>query len=209
MINYLHDIRNKLTLISGQATILSRKYGPEDFVPIQTNIMRINELVNNAYTYLSTNDSTPPVLQTSSTNEFLMQLNVLVETLKLIFPLEIVNEVLDFKTNQDFKICHNNDLILQIMENALGNSIDANATKIYTRVLEVDSKCIIELVDNGQGRAKEQHPLQKASVIPHGIGTKIITKNMTDMNGKAEWIPRLDSSGMILRLYFPMTTTLS
>jgi signal transduction histidine kinase len=208
MINYLHDIRNKLTLISGHAAILSKKYGPEDFVPIQTNIMRINDLVNNAYSHLCADDSEVRTSLTTSTKDFLAQMDVLVDALKLIFPLEIQNEVLDFKPNPDWKLLHNIDLILQIMENAIGNSINANSTKIYVRVLEVDSKCIIELVDNGQGR-KEPLPLQKASVIPHGIGTKIISKNMTTMNGKAEWIPRLDNTGMILRLYFPMMTTLS
>jgi K+-sensing histidine kinase KdpD len=208
MINYLHDIRNKLALISGHATILSKKYGAEDFIPIHTNVMRINDLVNNVYSHFCAKDSPERTSVTTTVKDFVSQMDVLTDALKLIFPLEIQNEVLDFKPNPDWKILYNIELILQIMENAIGNSINANSTKIYVRVLEVDSKCIIELVDNGQGK-KEPPALKKDSTIPHGLGTKIMRENMTAMNGKAEWIRRFDGNGMIVRLYFPITVTRS
>jgi signal transduction histidine kinase len=192
--------------------MLAKKYGAEDFTPINTNIMRINDIVNSAYIHLHAKEETKQAITNSSIKDFLDSMDVLVDAVKLIFSVEIQNEVLDFRPPaKNIEITKSIDLILQIMENAVGNSINANATKIYVRVLQVDTNCIIELVDNGVGgKPKEESPLlQKTSLIPHGIGTKIITKNMSDMNGKAEWHSRLDNTGMILRLYFPMKTVLS
>ena len=71
MLNYLHDIRNKLTIISGQATILARKYDNHtDFLPIISNVSRINELINEAYVSMSEHNN--PQLQKLSFNEFLI-----------------------------------------------------------------------------------------------------------------------------------------
>ena len=203
MINYLHDIRNKLTLISGHTSLLAKKYGPEDFTPITTNIMRINDLVNEAYLHLSSQDEKPPI-QSVTIKEFLSHLDVLADALKLIFSVEIKNEVLDYRISRPCEVDHNPKHIVQIMENAIGNSINADATVVYIRVLEVDHFCIVELVDNGNSTVKKTQEIKRDSIIPHGLGTKIITKYMSNMNGKAEWSPRFDGNGMVLRLYFPM-----
>lgn len=203
MINYLHDIRNKLTLISGHTSLLAKKYGAEEFAPINTNIMRINELVNEAYLHLNADKDSACCLS-ATIKDFLNHLDGLANALKLTFPIEIQNEVTDYRPATDFEIDYNANNLFQILENAIGNSLNANATKVYVRVLDVGNFCIMELVDNGHGKSKETPELQKASLIPHGLGTKIITKNMQNMNGKAEWAPRFDGTGMVLRLYFPI-----
>ena len=200
MLNYLHDIRNKLTLISGHTMLLSKKYGEEEFIPIKTNLFRISELINDAYR------STSEFKQAENTPlnkiEFVRQLDLLADTMQLLYPLHIKNEVRDFVSNDEFSIEFNNTLLVQVLENALDNSVKASSHKVIIRLLEVDKHCIFELVDDGSGKAKV-NDLKDISIIPHGIGKEIMIRNMQKMGGRIEWSSRLDYSGMIVRLYFP------
>lgn len=201
MLTYLHDIRNKLTLISGHTAILSRKYGEEEFLPIRTNLMRISELINDAYRHLQDDNEHPPIIFTPQ--EFIRQLDLLTETLQLLFSVEIKNETRDFKPKDLFHVEFNVALIFQVLENALDNSIKANSSKIIIRLLETRDHCIFEIVDNGIGKPLQECAISDVSIIPHGIGKEIMNQNMKHIHGKIEWLNRLDQAGMVVRLYFP------
>jgi nitrogen fixation/metabolism regulation signal transduction histidine kinase len=181
------------------------KYGEEDFLPIKTNVLRINDIVNDAYGQLTVTKNNSGTIDTLPVRDFLKKIDVLVDALKLIFPVCFKNEIEDFEPSGDFKLSYVISNLIQIMENAVGNSVAANADTVYIRLLETDKHFVIELVDNGTGKNKNNNlTIKEYSAIPHGIGTQIIETHMRGVNGRAEWRKRFDQDGMILRLYFPM-----
>jgi signal transduction histidine kinase len=200
MLTYLHDIRNKLTLISGHTTLLSKKYGEEDFTPIRMNLMRINEIINDAYKFMQQQIEEAPL--SLSSDDFIKQLVLITEAVALLYPLEMVNEVANFHPRGKFDVDFDNGLVFQVIENVIDNSLKAHATKLHIRLLESGNDCIFEIVDNGfKNETGVKSPT--ASAMPHGIGKEIIMDNMKKLNGKVEWTRRIDYSGMIVRLYFP------
>lgn len=201
MLTYLHDIRNKLTLISGHTTILSRKYGEEDFHAIRTNLIRINELINDAYRFMQ--EGYEECKLSFTPIEFIRQMDLLTETISFLYPVEVVNETRDYRPKDDFKIDFNINLIFQVIENAIDNSVKAKSTKLIIRLLETGNNCVFEIVDNGMEKKQADSAFEEISIIPHGIGKEIMNENMRKVQGKIEWARRLDNSGMIVRLYFP------
>ena len=202
MLTYLHDIRNKLTLVSGHTAILSKKYGEDEFTPIKINLDRICELINDAYRFLKEEENH---FSHYSLTEFIHELNLLTIKAQLHFSINILNEVNDFKFQQNFSVEISLSMIYRVIENAIDNSINAFATKINVRLIESKDYCIYEIVDNGSGNKKilPDNSMNAKSILPHGLGKEIMMHNMKNMGGKVEWLPRLDDSGMIVRLYFP------
>ena len=201
MLTYLHDIRNKLTLISGHTTILSKKYGEEDFHAIRTNLIRINELVNDAYRfmqegYVERRLSFTPI-------EFIRQMDLITETVSFLYPVDVINETRDYRPRSEYQIDFDINLVFQVIENAIDNSLKAKSTKLIIRLLESGNNCIFEIVDNGSSMKQPESSFEEISIIPHGIGKEIMIDNMRKINGKIEWARRMDNSGMIVRLYFP------
>jgi nitrogen fixation/metabolism regulation signal transduction histidine kinase len=91
------------------------------------------------------------------------------------------------------------------MENVLDNSLKANSSKIdiyLSRKLDGNS-FVIDVVDNGNGLNHNKNVNLNNTLIPHGLGTKIISQNMRIMNARVEWENRLDEKGAIVRLIFP------
>lgn len=202
MLNHLHDLRNKLTIISGHTAILANKYGEEDFFPIRTNLTRINDIINDAYQELKNREVERNVFY--NIDEFIRQMDLLTETVELLFPIQLINEVRSFKAQSPFQVELNIRLVFQTIENALDNSLKANSTKLIIRLFETSSHCVFEIVDNGVGKNTEiVTESDNFSNIPHGIGKEIMMQNMQMMKGKVEWTRRVDFAGMIVRLYFP------
>jgi signal transduction histidine kinase len=204
MLTYLHDIRNKLTLISGHTALLSKKYGEEDFNPIRINLMRINEIINDAYRF--TQEQLRECRLSLTSHEFIKQMDLLTDTVTLLYPIEMKNEVNDYHPRGEFEVDFDIGLIFQVLENAIDNSIKARATKLNIRLLESGNYCIFEIVDNGTIKECVEKTSQDISIIPHGIGKEIMDQNMRKLHGKVEWTRRIDHSGMIVRLYFPKKT---
>lgn len=204
MLTYLHDIRNKLTLISGHTSILSKKYGEEDFHAIRTNLIRINELINDAYRFML--DGYEECRLSFTPIEFIRQMDLLTETISFLYPIEVVNETRDYKPRSEFNIDFNINLVFQVIENAIDNSLKAKSTKLIIRLLEAGNNCVLEIVDNGMEKKQAETSFEEISIIPHGIGKEIMNDNMKKVHGKIEWARRLDNSGMIVRLYFPKKT---
>lgn len=202
MLHYLHDIRNKLTIIGGHTNILSQKYNPEDFLPIKTNIHRINDLVNDAYQTL--NNKKTQEKDELSLKEFVKKIDLLAEAFIYAFPIQLINQVSDYCTSNEGSVHFNINLLIQVLENAIDNSLKADSSKLIMRVLEEGKFLVLELLDNGSGISASQSVGAEASVIPHGLGKKIMQENMQQINGKIEWAPRMDGSGMMVRLYFPV-----
>lgn len=201
MLTYLHDIRNKLTLISGHTAILSKKYGEADFHAIKTNLIRINELINDAYRFMQ--EGYEECKLSFTPMEFVRQMDLLTDTIKFLYPIEVINETRDYKPKGEFNIDFNINLVFQVLENAIDNSLKAKSTKLIIRILESGGNCIFEIVDNGTDKKQTDSEFQEVSIIPHGIGKEIMNENMKKVHGKIEWSRRLDNSGMIVRLYFP------
>ncbi|MBC7428941.1 MAG: hypothetical protein H7336_10040 [Bacteriovorax sp.] len=203
MLTYLHDIRNKLTLISGQTSILSKKYGEDDFVSIRTNLVRISELINDAYRHLKS--ETENRLLSFSSDEFMCKMDLLTEAAGLLFPVTIQNEICEYKAQNLFSLEINIGKVFQVIENAIDNSVKAGARKVIIRLLETREHCIYEIVDNGTEKSTTmpEYSMEVSSLIPHGLGKEIMINNMMGIGGKVEWTRRLDYSGMIVRLYFP------
>lgn len=208
MLNYLHDIRNKITIVNAHTTLLSQKYHDEEISVITANMMRINDLINEAYKEFKL---LPAIEQSSNDNdeislkEFTNKIDLIVESLSLSFPLEINNLMLSTEFKPASKIAFNLHSIMQVLENAIDNSLKANSSKLNVRISENESSCVIELIDNGSGISPLNKTNKDFSAIPHGLGKKFMIENMQKMNGTVEWCPRMDGSGMIVRLYFPIT----
>jgi signal transduction histidine kinase len=201
MLTYLHDIRNKLTLISGHTAILSKKYGEEDFHAIRTNLIRINDIINDAYRFMQ--DGYEESKLSFTPIEFIRQMDLLTETISFLYPIEVINETRDYRPRSEFSIDFNINLIFQVIENAIDNSLKAKSTKLIIRLFETGNNCVFEIVDNGMEKKQAGSSFEEGSIIPHGIGKEIMNDNMKKVDGKIEWNRRLDNSGMIVRLYFP------
>ena len=91
----------------------------------------------------------------------------------------------------------------QIIENIFDNSLKAGSHKMIVRLLAVPNQIILELIDDGKEVEKEFSELEILSNLPNGIGSKLIKELMQNMAGKVTWAKRMDSHGMIVRLYFP------
>lgn len=207
ILNYLHDIRNKITIVNSHTLLLSRKYNDEEINVITTNMMRINDLVNEAYKEFKL---LPELKQNSINNdeitlkEFASKLDLIIESIALGFPLEINNLIPSSALNGSFKVAFNLQSLMQVLENAIDNSLKANSSKLTVRMSEQEANCIVELIDNGSGISPLGKTMTDSSAIPHGLGKKFMLENMKKMNGSVEWTPRMDGSGMIVRLYFPI-----
>lgn len=201
MLTYLHDIRNKLTLISVHTGVLSKKYGEEDFHAIRTNLIRINDLINDAYLFMQQGYEECRLI--FSPIEFVRQMDLLTDTISFLYPIEVINETRDYKPKSEYNIDFNINLVFQVIENAIDNSLKAKSTKLIIRLFESGNNCIYEIVDNGSSAKQAESTFEEGSIIPHGIGKEIMNENMKKVHGKIEWTRRLDNSGMIVRLYFP------
>jgi len=208
MLNYLHDIRNKITIINAHTAQLSRKYHDDDINVIMINLMRINDLVNDAYKeykHGKTSDHQPNNNVEMSLKEFACKIDLIMESLALSFPLEIQSKITPTTFNKpNSKVTFNVQLLMQVIENAVDNSLKASSSKLTLGIQEEDEKCVVELIDNGSGICQQTQATIDSSVIPHGLGKKFMLENMTKMNGNIEWCPRRDGSGMIVRLHFPL-----
>jgi K+-sensing histidine kinase KdpD len=203
MLTYLHDIRNKLTLISYQATKLSKKHGEDDFISIRTNLVRINELLNDAYRHMRQQQHEKKIRYSPA--EFVRQMDLLTETMQLLYPVQFQNDVCGYKTQENFNIEFNIGLVFRVIENAIDNSVNANSSKIIVRIIETAEFCVYEITDNGTGKIDNESdcPGEIISIVPHGIGKEIMTQNMNSIGGQIKWTGRIDHSGMIVSLFFP------
>lgn len=203
MLNYLHDIRNKLAVVTAHTSRLHRKYNDEEFMMIKTNLIRINDLINEAYQ--NSIEKKQDELQCVSVMDFVNQLDLLIEALALSYAVEFKNQIAKAVIQDAKNVNMNIHLLSQALENAIDNAIKANSSKIYIQLYEADRMITIEMIDNGNGITTERKPVQDQSCIPHGMGKQIIQENMRKMGGTAQWVPRMDSSGMIVRLSLPST----
>lgn len=200
--NYLHDIKNKLTIILGHSFRLSRKHADIDFAPVITNVTRINEIVNDLYLY--TDNKVNHELENYEITAVMFHLIAMAETLSAQFSIKIGTFILhDLKVNNEY-IKLNLKLLLQVIENATDNSIKANSSVIDIYLLFEKGNYVIDIVDNGVGLNNHQNIKDNNSLLPHGMGTKIIWQNMKKMNANVEWAPRGGNQGTIAKLIFPI-----
>jgi hypothetical protein len=200
MNSYLLDIQNKIGLISDQSVLLSKKYTPDDFLVINESIYQINDIVEKASNSLLFELSVK--LLRVSLREFTDNVTLILESLKLTNNLNITTDILDFNSDQDYKIDMNNDVILQIFECAFADSIHRNADKVKVRILETSSSLILEFVDNGNYSLLE-NTITSARSLPPNIITKMMNSNMIRHHGRVDWKNRIDANGVIVRFYFP------
>jgi len=207
MLNYLHDIRNKITIVNNYTALLSRKYNDEEINVITANMIRINDLLNEAYKEFKL---LPELEQNTIKNDeitlkdFENKLDLIIDSISLGFPLSINNLISSTQINGAAKIVFNMQTLMQVLENAFDNSLKANSSKLSVRLSIQETNCIVELIDNGSGISPLATAVKDSSTIPHGLGKKFMSESMKSLNGSVEWTPRMDGSGMIVRLYFPI-----
>lgn len=206
--NFLHDIRNKLTILSGHSSKLSKKYGDVDFTVIAMNIARINELVNELY-QCSERKRTYD-LDSHEIKDFMFRLVAMTEVLSAQFSINIKCSILhSFQPKNEF-IKINLKLLRQILENAVDNSLKAKSSVIDIYLLREKNNYIIDFVDNGVGINSHQigssisTSVSDSSLVPHGMGTKIMFQNMKKMDARIEWTPRVGSRGTVVKFIFPI-----
>lgn len=198
----LHDIRNKLTIIKGHSFKLSRKYVDEEFTPIVININRINELINEFY--LRANKEKKPLIGNYEIKDFIIQLSAMIEVLSLQFSITIKSFIFQDTQlqNEYIKLCPK--LLRNIIENAIDNSIKAQSSEINIYLIRENINYTVDIIDNGHGFYSSQFIERDNSLIPRGLGTKIMKKSMKKMKATVEWLPRVGDRGTNVKLIFPI-----
>lgn len=200
MIEYqLHDINNKLMLMMWHILKLKKDHEGVNFNPLVENIERIKDLVSVVYEGIA-----KPVfcnLEMIRVNKFRELINNELVKLSSSYPLTIKNEIEDLNFHKDLATMIELSLIRQIIENIFDNSYKAESNTLIIRLIELNENVILEFVDNGNEKLGDIFSTMTKSAIPNGIGSSLMSNNALLMSGKITRTRRLDSHGMIVRLY--------
>ena len=202
MIEYhLHDVKNKLMLVHGNLVRIGKDHPEINFQPVFTNLNRVNELINLAYSHLS--HSLELNLTMIKVADFKNLVRSNMEKIKKMYSIEIEDQYSDFLLTKKSCIAVELTLLNQILDNIFDNSMKAKGQKMIVRLVAIPNQIILELIDNGKDEAKEISHFEILSHLPNGIGSKLIAEHMETMAGKVTWAKRMDSNGMVVRLSFP------
>lgn len=200
----LHDINNKLMLIMWHILKLKKEHTGVNFHPLEENIERIKDLVSIVYEGIA-----KPIfynLEMVKVSKFKELINYELVKLSSSYPLTIKNEIEDLNFHKDLATMIELGLIRQIMENIFDNSYKADSNTLIIRLIEVNENLVLEFVDNGNEKMGDIFSTMKKSAIPNGIGSNLMRNNALLMSGKITRTPRLDTHGMVVRLYLTSFT---
>jgi K+-sensing histidine kinase KdpD len=178
ILNTVHDLLNKYMILACHieaAKVEKKLIPPERIEPVA---QRIGELINDLCIYTKEQDRL--FLQPKHINlqSFAILMQGFVDKLTLIFPqTHIFLCTSPFKNSTYINV--NQQLIYQVIENIIENSVNAGKTLINLK-LEVESNQLkIKIVD--QLKTLDQKNKKKKS-LPNGIGSQIIFENLKKMN---------------------------
>ncbi len=205
MVGSIHDLKNILFGIKGNAELLLKKGKNKD---IDKNINRIVQLADSAEKY------TKGILALVSYNkeieyiEFCKELNDIVDEFKKIVPKRIK---FYFDKLQDSKIgVKITPLELsQIFLNLLTNSIDAITKngKIHIKVEKTEDEIILSIKDNGKGMDKETlnnifKPFKSSKKNGTGLGMYLVLSIIKRRNGTIKVLSK-EGEGTNIEIAFP------
>ena len=195
---YLHDLNNKLTIIYGALrSYKNGKVPPEE--RIEAVKARIQDILKALDTELQFDGSHELEFRTLSCEEFKESLNLMVEKLKLLF-LETKISFKEIQSGQELqqyiKIEH--QLLYQVLENAIENSVNANSSSIEITLSQNLNFTTIDILDNGTGFLTKSE-LKRESSKTSGMG--IILENMKSMDAEASY-STVQPQGVRLSLLF-------
>jgi signal transduction histidine kinase len=196
----IHDLNNKLMLLYGYIRKLQQG-NPPSHEKIDALIERINEMMKSLYSDYQPDFIHTPQLEALSREEILKLVDSLKEKSAKIFPdIDIKTQITNVHLNHEAKIEVERELLYQVIENAIENSRNANATEVQMNLsFELDS-VVIELCDNGNG-FKTHKKLER--LIPQATGMMIIQGNMQSMGARLKYLEN-KSAGVTLQLIFPI-----
>jgi len=195
--SYLHDLNNKLTIIYGALrSYKNGKIPPEEKIEaVKARIQDIIHALNSEFQFEEFKND----FLTLSFVELRENLLLMIEKLRLIYlgtglSFNVVNEGSTF--NQFIKIEKN--LLYQILENAIENSVNASSNSVQISLIQELHSTKIEIKDNGTG-FKEN--FQKKETVLKTCGIGIIKENMRIMDGEANYFTN-NTEGVKLTLLF-------
>ena len=166
--SYLHDLNNKLTIIYGALrSYKNGKIPPEEKIEaVKARIQDIIHALNSEFQFEEFKND----FLTLSFVELRENLLLMIEKLRLIYlgtslSFNVVNEGSTF--NQFIKIEKN--LLYQILENAIENSVNASSNSVQISLIQELHSTKIEIKDNGTG-FMENSQLEETVVKTCGIG---------------------------------------
>lgn len=180
-LSYVHDLKNKLTLLYAISK-KARQSQPLSDDKVNAVIERINEILKILSSDFDFETEGVISLKSYGLNELNEFILSAINKVKLLYP-EISIEYSKLCENWNNKINFDKDLLYQVLENAIENSNNAQARKIELSLLKENEFIVIKLSDNGEGFKNDiVDPRLPANQV---CGINIIRQNMKRMNGEA------------------------
>jgi signal transduction histidine kinase len=181
-IHYIHDLNNKIAILSTMLRCCKLGAIPPD-EKINAVTDRINEIMTSLYQHLETKNTNEQTCYKCDKVEFLLVINTFILKLSKFFKMEL-NFTYDSESWEGQMVHINRELLYQVLENAIENSVNAFAKKIDLSLIKKNEYVVLELQDDGVG-FKSPSERKSPRVIPRAMGKIIINENMERMNGKA------------------------
>lgn len=195
-LSYVHDLKNKLTLLYA----ISRKASQTENLSddkVNAVIDRINEILTILSSDFDFESEGIISLLPYGQNDLDEFITFSINRMKPLYS-NISIDYLKLAESWDEKIHFDKDLLYQVIENAVENSNNAQAKKVELSLLKEKQFVVIKISDNGTGLKNIVNPrLPNAQVC----GINIIQSNMKRMNGEAVYGPS-SSGGVSLTLRF-------
>lgn len=184
----IHDLKNKLCILSGQSFRLGKKYGKDEVAVIETALQQIDELLEKLIQTVS--DELDSEKKTYTLKEFIFQLRTSINKTSQAKSIE-VNSYIDFAGELEGKDELSFDLQLfnEAIENVFKGALESQSRTIDVYMMKFNNIVTIQFIASGS---------EKLSMSPR------LTEVMEKLNAKVKIIPRTDEPGMIIKLLFPV-----
>lgn len=200
---FAHDLNNILHIISSSIDLISYHLGDSDKSKIIEDIGNIikrqlgrgAKLVNNVHTLSKLQEEE---IHTSPT-EISSLMNNSIDFVKKAYNDRIIN--IDFNYNEDHLIVNANELLQDVFENVLINSIKYNEShevviniRVSKKLIDDKKYCKIEFIDNGIGVPDDRKLIifkrgnrELKGAKGMGLGLSLVKKILKTFNGKI-WV---------------------
>jgi K+-sensing histidine kinase KdpD len=183
ILNTTHDLINKYSILYyqvDQAIQTKKDLKPEKIEPI---VVRIGELINSVCLYAQDKEKNYPTI-VMRLKDFTTLLQSQIDKLGKIFSSTHLYMDTDFPDENDC-ISINAELIFQILENCVENSVNAGKELVAFRITKSNHMIQIAIIDSMKTFSLKPKRLQS---LPNGIGKKIIHENVKKMSGKVTFV---------------------
>jgi len=200
ILNTTHDLINKYTILYYQVDYAIKnkvELKPEKIEPV---VVRIGELINTVCLWAQDKEKKYPhtVL---TLNDFTNLLQTQIDKLgKIFLNTRIFLELKIVEENNCISI--NAELLFQVLENCVENSVNAGKELVAFRVIKSNHLIQIAIIDSMKRHSVKPKRLQS---LPNGIGKQIIQENVKKMSGRVTFTAMNDDQYCVT-LSFPVIT---